>query len=198
MVTRVRSLAASLMFATACASHHRPAATDLASHPVDAAPPARVLPLRHIDDLGHYGSPLRAIVTDSVALRHVWSLVHGGGSTPPPQVDFTSEMVLLVALGAQPTTGWGIRVDSVTTSSPEVTTAFVSISVPEGCVEGPAFTLPMDAVIVQRPGRGNLLASFAEQVHQRKCQPFKYDEAERARLRRITDSLRHQPPPSRP
>lgn len=176
----------------ACATRHATTSADVEPRTAGTTETARVLPLEHIADPGHYGSPLRSVVTDSVTLRRVWSLAQGSGTASPPYVDFTRKMVILVALGAQPTTGWGIRVDSVATTGDAAATAFVSIAVPEGCIEGQAFTLPMDAVVVQRPGRGNLLVSFAERVRLRDCAPFRYDDRDRTRLKQLSDSLAHR------
>ena len=146
---------------------------DTAAHDTGSA--ARVLPLRHLPSPRQYGSPLRAVATDSVTLHRLWALATSPDArVPEPRVDFTNEMVILVALGSQPTTGWGIRVDSVTTTAEHAATVFVNITVPVGCVVGQAFTLPTDVVIV-RSGPVRPLVRFAEHVDTKGCPPPRFE-----------------------
>lgn len=56
---------------------------------------------------------LRVMIRDAKAWREVWERIHSSVSpTPPlPEIDFSQEMVVVVALGARPTGGYGIIVD---------------------------------------------------------------------------------------
>jgi len=146
-----------------------------ATQPVLAVAPTNgdtTLALRHIEGAGRYGSPLRAVVTDSITLHRLWSLTTNlDPSEPEPHLDFSREMLILVALGAVPTTGWGIEVDSVT-STGQTVVAFVTIHVPgRNCIVGNAFTLPTDAVMVERP-RYRSYVRFSERVHVNECPPL--------------------------
>jgi hypothetical protein len=58
---------------------------------------------------------LRLVVRDAQAWRAVWQTIHRRAAPMPPvpPVDFAREMIVVAALGARPSGGFAIRVDSV-------------------------------------------------------------------------------------
>lgn len=167
-----------LLAASACVGQRAPSSGAPAPNAVAPGGPRRdtLLSLRHIEG-PRYRSPLRAVITDSVTLRRVWAAVGAPGySAAGPRVDFSKEMVIYAALGSQPTTGWGIRVDSVSSTVERIATVFVTVTIPEGCVVGLAFTQPVDAVVV-RYTRQTPLVRFAEQIDARGCPPPRFPSA---------------------
>jgi hypothetical protein len=68
-----------------------------------------------------------------------------------PQIDFERRMVIVAAMGGKPSTGFGIRIDSVLTRGSAVE-VHVVLGRPSGCLEGQVFTAPVDIVEVARSG----------------------------------------------
>jgi hypothetical protein len=82
----------------------------------------------------------------------VWQVVNRNRvylpAPPAPTVDFTQEMVLLVGLGRQGSTGWNIRIDTAVTRRD--TLRVIIHSVAPQCMAGMMITYPWDAVRVSR------------------------------------------------
>lgn len=110
-------------------------------------------------------SALRAVVSDSETFRRYWTPPRARGPIPEPAIDFSREIVILVALGRWPDTGAGIRIDSVVTGHTVAglsTTVWVGFAVVGNeCVVNPAITYPADAVVVPR-NRHAALVQFRE------------------------------------
>jgi len=75
-----------------------------------------------------------------------------------PSVDWKKEMVVLVTLGACPTTGYGIEVTSVSRSGRKALME-ISISTPHGG-EAQTITLPYQMVRIQRSGLNGVEACY--------------------------------------
>ncbi len=94
---------------------------------------------------------VRLVVRDKEAWLDVWKRVQCPGSTPSPlpDVDFTQEMLIVVALGEQSTGGYGIIVDSAYARNNQLEINVISYSV-KGCGQTQALTQPVDIVRLPR------------------------------------------------
>jgi len=115
--------------------------------------------------------PDRIVIRDPVTWQIVWKKVWGGGygdsKVPPlPAVDFSSEMILVAALGARSIGGYGILIDR----AHEVANSGISVTIrsisPLNCLVTEAFTQPVD--IARLPVRGRVEFTERSEVHQ--CQ----------------------------
>lgn len=110
--------------------------------------------------------PLRLVVRDSATWDFLWARIIGPDRVPPPAVDFSRHLVLVAAMGAQPSSGYTIRIDSVTAHEGAVV-AWVCIKRP-----GPStpvlwsVTSPLDVVIAPKSGRE---VRFAERSDVPRC-----------------------------
>ncbi len=108
------------------------------------------------------------MIRDPVTWQMVWKKVWFGDSEVPPlpAVDFSSEMILVAALGARSTGGYGILIDGAN----EVGIGGVNVTIrstsPLNCLVTEAFTQPVD--IARLPIRGRVEFTERSQVHQ--CQ----------------------------
>lgn len=85
------------------------------------------------------------LITSSAELSELWGLVDAGGSPPP--IDFATNAVLAVFAGAQPTTGYAIRVAKVQDAGTRLVS--ITLAAPaEGCPVGQALTAPYEIVAV--------------------------------------------------
>jgi protease stability complex PrcB-like protein len=98
-----------------------------------------------------YDQPERFVIRDSATMAMVWETIYRGVSPRPdmPLVDFTRNMVLVVALGARPTSGYNIVLDSATLAADGLT-VYTQISSPAGGASLPFVTQPLDAGVVPR------------------------------------------------
>ena len=112
--------------------------------------------------------PDRIVIRDPVTWQMVWKKVWFGDSEVPPlpAVDFSSEMILVAALGARSTGGYGILIDGAN----EVGIGGVNVTIrstsPLNCLVTEAFTQPVD--IARLPTRGRVEFTERSEVHQ--CQ----------------------------
>ena len=77
--------------------------------------PPPCLPMEVLDE-GQNGfmEPLEMIIRNQVQWEDVWFELHPDpGQPPPPPVDFSREQVVVVMLGARPSTGYFVHVDCV-------------------------------------------------------------------------------------
>ena len=127
----------------------------------------------YTDNAGGLQDSLRAVVRDRDALREFWQRATAGQAAPPavPSVDFTREMVLVVAAGRR-TLEDDIGVDSVRTGretdasgrTAEVMSAMVRLV--EGCGR---FTSPGYPVEIVRVPKFDGRVSFVERRERASC-----------------------------
>jgi hypothetical protein len=149
------SMALALMFA--CAPAVPPARSGSnatsAQSPTQPATPARGDSLVHLyrSDLSGIHQPARRVIADSASWAQAWAQAQSRGSVSAalPAVDFSRFVVIIAALGDQPSTGYGITVDSVARKRSEYL-IFVRTSDPGDCIVGGLVTQPVDVVAVPR------------------------------------------------
>ena len=96
--------------------------------------------------------PHRFVVRDEAAWRETWAILHQGQSPMPsrPDVDFMREVIVVVALGKRPTTGYDILIDSVV-ALPSHLTVWTHTVVPGfGCLGAEMLTQPVDLARLPR------------------------------------------------
>jgi hypothetical protein len=112
--------------------------------------------------------PDRIVIRDPLTWQIVWKKVWFGDSEVPPLpvVDFSSEMILVAALGAHSTGGYSILIDGAN----EVANGGINVSIrstsPLNCIVTEAFTQPVD--IARLPVRRSVEFTERSEVHQ--CQ----------------------------
>lgn len=114
-------------------------------------------------------APQRSVVRDEGAWREAWAAIWSNHSpTPPlPAVDFTREMIIVVALGERRSGGYSILIDSAAVSDGGLVIWVHTISPGPRCVTTGALTQPVDAArLPQLPGR----AEFRERAEVSDCQ----------------------------
>ena len=121
----------------------------------NAQQPAADAPLamRHVYDTwaSKIEEPRTEVIRDASRWQEVWPDVTPSGEPPPsPKVDFTREMVVLVARGAQSTGCYLIKVESVARDADGivVNVAHVNPGPRCGCIA--AIGHPVDAVAITR------------------------------------------------
>jgi hypothetical protein len=94
-----------------------------------------------------FDKPARTVVRDAAAWRALWSQIYVGSAPvpAPPAIDFSREMVVVVALGSRSTGGYGILLEDASEDGAGGTAITVrSISPGPGCGVTLAFTQPVD------------------------------------------------------
>ena len=107
----------------------------------------------------------RKVVTDSAQWAETWPFIRDNAIEKVPPVDFARHMVVIVALGTRPSTGYDITVDSTAAGSRE-RLLFVRVTTTGSCPAGAALTQPLDVVRVPRT---RLPVRFVEDTVQVKC-----------------------------
>lgn len=154
----MRSLIASLcaLLAVGCSSSldgpstHTPlTVTRLSSEPIS------------FTDASQLRQPERLVIRDQAAWVAAWSSLWPAFAPipAPPNVDFSREMIVFVALGERPTGGYSILVDSAAASARGVTVWIGTSSPGLHCVTTQAFTQPVD---IARLPRTDATVRFAE------------------------------------
>jgi len=111
------------------------------------------------------GKPERLLVRDEATFADVWTRAFGP-DVPLPRVDFEHERVIVAALGARASGGYGIEVKSAVVEGGELVVEVTSTSPGRDCVVTLATTQPVDMVKVRlRAGA----ARFREQSLVKDC-----------------------------
>jgi hypothetical protein len=90
--------------------------------------------------------PARIVVRDDATWRTLWSQINlGGAPVPLPAIDFSREMIVVVALGSRSTGGYSILLEDASAGANDGTAITVrSMSPGPGCGVTLAFTQPVD------------------------------------------------------
>jgi len=89
----------------------------------------------------------RLVVRDDATWQALWSQINFRSSpvAPRPAIDFSREMLVVVALGARGTGGYSILLEGAAEDGPDGTAIMVrSVSPGPNCVTTQAFTQPVD------------------------------------------------------
>jgi hypothetical protein len=116
-----------------------------------------------------FDTPARLVVRDAVTWQGVWAQTFRGGSVPPiPVIDFSREMLVVVALGSHSSGGYGILLDGASAEATgDLAVAVRSISPGSGCGVTAAFTQPVD---IARVPRRDGAVRFVESSEVTSCQ----------------------------
>lgn len=110
-----------------------------------------VTPLLHEVFTG-FGEPARMVVRDSQRWTEVWARTFAGRSEAPPRpsIDFSREIVLVAAQGAQASGGYDISIDRVATINGGMAVDVTSISPDQRCATLAVMTSPVIMVRIPR------------------------------------------------
>ena len=110
----------------------------------------------------------RMVLRDEVAWREVWAAIWRRHSPEPslPEVDFSREMLVVVALGQRASGGFRILVDSAFMGVEELVIRVRTIAPGPRCVTTAALTQPVD---VARLPRMELAVRFRDQPEVHDC-----------------------------
>jgi hypothetical protein len=94
----------------------------------------------------------RLVIRSEAEWRRTWAQLvgHVSPAPEPPSIDFTNEMVIVVAMGARPTAGNMIRIARVGRSSGVTYVDVVSETPSVRCKAAQMMTSPADVVVVPR------------------------------------------------
>jgi SH3-like domain-containing protein len=111
--------------------------------------------------------PVRLVIADAEQWRRVTDAL--GASLPELQgVDFSREMIVLVAAGLRPTTAYTITIDSVTREGAELVVSVRQTSPGPRCGVGEMETTPVDAVRIPERTRR---VRFVDRSELHECPP---------------------------
>ena len=117
-----------------------------------------------------FDKPARLVVRDPASWQAAWLQTYRGSSPvpPPPAVDFSREMIVVVALGSHSSGGYGILIDGASEADAGAINVSVrSISPGPKCAVTAAFTEPVD---IARVPRRNGRVHFVEQNEMSTCE----------------------------
>ena len=110
----------------------------------------------------------RLVIETPQAWASAWALIQGTlvPVPPVPAVDFTRDVVVVVATGRRATAGYSIRVERVERVAGETTVRVVETSPGRTCVLAQVLTSPFDVVLIPRSA---LPLRFTEEQAVRDC-----------------------------
>jgi hypothetical protein len=125
-----------------------------------------VMEIRRIGQWAHtgIGEPRRMVIRDANAWAQLWSEL---GAGERPDVDFTQNVVVVVAAGQRSTGGYGIAVNEVTQADGQLIIGVVETTPGPNCITTAAATQPADVVVI--PVAAPRGWSFLERKEIRAC-----------------------------
>lgn len=114
--------------------------------------------------------PLRTLVRTRQEWEDLWSRLAANRipRPSPPAVDFSNEVVVVVAMGNRPTGGYVVRIDSVRYEKDTLWVDVTTVSPGTGCITTQAISAPAAAVAVER--RPNVTARFVDREEVERCE----------------------------
>ena len=115
-----------------------------------------------------FDQPARLVIRDQPSWEAAWERLYlRSRPVPPlPEIDFSREVVVLVALGNRATGGYGILIDGAATTASEATILVRSISPGAKCGVTAALTQPVD---IARMTRRQIDVRFSERSEVQQC-----------------------------
>lgn len=112
-----------------------------------------------------YETPDRLVVRDARRWQETWQQLHGplGAERPAPAIDFTREVVVVIALGQRGSGGHAARVEGVVEMDGEVIVRVREWAPGAGCMSTQQMTSPALAVRVPAGPRGVRVEATAEE-----------------------------------
>ena len=97
--------------------------------------------------------PLQVVIQDRKAWEELWKRMYPHNPPPTPPVDFSRDMLIVVAMGQQNTGGFGIIVDSIYERDDKLHVLVKSISPGPKCATTQSLTQPVDIVRLLKSGQ---------------------------------------------
>jgi hypothetical protein len=99
-----------------------------------------------------YGQPTTLVIRDRGAWQAAWSQINGYLAPSPtlPEIDFSSEMVILVASGSHTSSGYDVLLASASKTDDLVTVHALERSPAPNCVTLTVITSPVDVARMSR------------------------------------------------
>lgn len=90
------------------------------------------------------------VIRDQAAWESAWQALHGKGSDPgpPPNVNFSSNLIVLVSMGGKPSGGYTVSIPSADEEAGVITVAVTESSPGPTCVVTELITSPYSAVTI--------------------------------------------------
>jgi hypothetical protein len=142
------------------------AGESVAPLPAAAQPRSLLAELPSLRQQNGFAAPEQRIVRTSEELAAAWQQLtaRGRAQLPVPAVDFSREVVVLVALGLKPSTGHSVQIDAIRSSGANTTVVAHAVTPARDCIAGSAITYPLDLAIVPRlPGEMTIALETAVQ-----------------------------------
>jgi hypothetical protein len=131
--------------------------------PVTVTPlgPKRSGPRMSFTSNSGIGDPLRIVIRDGDAWREMWKRIHSPDADhdpiselpPLPEIDFSREIVVVVASGARANGGYAIIVDGAYERDDRLEIVVRSVSPGKGCFNVQMVTQPVDIVRLPKTER---------------------------------------------
>jgi hypothetical protein len=160
-------LAATILALTACPSRSVVPEVGVPADAGDLAVRRETGPAAFAVNSG-FSDSARVVVRTHSQWQEVWARIAGNASPAPeaPEIDFSTEMAIVAAMGTKPTGGWAVRIDRVARRGNTMWAEVTSLQPGSGCATIAALTAPVDVVVVQRaPGK----VVFVEKSEVRNC-----------------------------
>jgi hypothetical protein len=124
--------------------------------------------LQNFSDFSGFREPELLIVKDSVSWRQTWSRVNQPfiPQPPLPLIDFGREMIIVAAMGTQPTSAAAIRIDAALSDGSRLR---VEIQRREGATACPAQSVQSQPVDIVRLPTSDLPVQFVERTTAPDC-----------------------------
>jgi len=98
-----------------------------------------------------YTEQATLVVRDEASLAAVWRTINNGiPGNPPPAVDLSTRMIIVLALGSRNTGGYGFAFDAMTLESGGAVVHYTTTAPGPGCMTTQVVTSPVDVVSVPR------------------------------------------------
>lgn len=101
---------------------------------------------------GGYAAPAQEIHRDAASFATAWKKAnaHMAPVPPPPAVDFSKEMVALVALGQKPNSGFSVEIVGIRRTESSLRILFAAREPAAGTMSAAVMTNPWHAVVLTR------------------------------------------------
>jgi PrcB C-terminal len=98
----------------------------------------------------HYPDATEQVLQTPAELSAAWGTIHGPDTEPVPTVDFSRQMVVLIALGQRSTGGYSLRFDGLSSDAGTTVVRYTLTSPGPGCMAAQVLSSPVELVAVPK------------------------------------------------
>ena len=114
---------------------------------------------------GGFENPTTKLINNQAGFEDLWQKIWNRTSDKPqiPEVDFSKNQLILVAIGAKNNGGYGLEIEKITETKNELNVIYFETKAGEKCMTTQAIVFPFELIEIEKTSK-NVVFTSAEKI----------------------------------